>query len=109
MMESLGFLQSEAQAMVGIPVIISYRDTSGKLTSVSATIRYVTPIGFAATQATTGQIMLFAYGQIVSVEKVQTFNWKDLLLYGGGTLAFVVVFGRFGVEQLWKRRSHGKR
>lgn len=106
MLASLGFAQSDAQALVGVPVTISYRDSSGNQKSVSATIQYVTPIGFAAIQATTGQFMVFTYAQIVSVTKVQApFNWKNLLLYGGGSLAFVFIFGRYlGVDRLWKKR-----
>lgn len=108
---SLGFVQSEAQALIGIPATISYRDSLGNQKSVSATIKYVTPIGFAAIQAGTGQILLFTYAQVVSVAKIQApFNWNNLLLYGGGTLAFAFIFGRmFGIDRLLKGRAHGRR
>lgn len=106
MLSSLGFAQSDAKALVGVPATISYRDSSGNQKSVSATIQYVTPIGFAAIQAGTGQFMVFTYAQIVSAAKIQGgFNWKNLALYGGGTLAFAVIFGRyFGIDRLWKKR-----
>jgi len=107
MIEALGFARSDAQALIGTPVTISYRDLSGNPQKVQAIIQYANPFGFAATQVGTGQLLLFTYGQITSVSEVSPeFSWKDLFIYGGVTAAFIWIFGKyFGADRLWKKKK----
>ena len=105
-MEALGFAQIDAQALIGIEVMISYHDLGGNPQKTQAVIKYVTPFGFAAVQVT-GDLLLLAYGQIVSVSRVSSeLGWKDLLIYGGGAAIFIFAFGKlFGADRLWKKRK----
>ena len=52
MIEALGFVRSDAQALIGTPVTISYRDLSGNPQKTQAIIQYANPFGFAAVPKT---------------------------------------------------------